>query len=285
MSRNDHRQPTPTEVAEVRDAFRADDLVRVCEADDFSRYAERVDLGSGRFYWHRSTGAEVLAVAHLDTVQADRSCRVTETAAGLLATSGGLDDRLGAYVILDMLPALGVEVDILLTTDEEVGRSTATEYAATVGDDHGYNWAIEFDRGGTDVVLYQYETPELVDLVREAGARVGVGSYSDISTLEPLGISCLNWGVGYQDYHSPRGHAWLEDTFRMVARFLRFYDANRDLYLPFTPRGPFPDDDDYNLWDGELEADCGHLVDLYDPASYVEWQSGGITCTDCAPFA
>lgn len=275
------RQPSKKEVARVRDAFCADDLTRVCEADDFTRYADRVDLGGDRFYWHRYDDAPVLAVAHLDTVQDDRTCRVTETAAGLLATSGGLDDRLGAYVIAELLPRLGVECDLLLTTDEEVGRSTAADFAAEVGDDHGYNWIIEFDRGGTDVVMYQYETPELALLVEEAGARVGIGAFSDISTMGDLGVAAFNWGVGYEDYHSPRAHAWLEDTFRMVARFVRFYEANADLYLPHDPdiTPPYGDWE----WDGEVDADCGHMIDLCDPDTYAEWTDGGITCIACRP--
>ena len=274
------RQPSKTEVSRVRSEFSADDLIRVCETDDFSRYADRYDLGHDRFYWYRDTGAPILAVAHLDTVQEDRLCQVTHTAAGLLATSGGLDDRLGAYVIAELLPRLGVECDLLLTTDEECGRSTAADFAADVGEDHGYNWVIEFDRGGTDVVMYQYETPALAGLVEDAGARVGVGIFSDISTLGPLGVSCLNWGVGYENYHSPRAHAWLEDTFRMVARFARFYAANVDTYLPFDLLAI--EGDPWDRWDATIEADCGHLVDLDKPETFAEW-AGCLTCLACRP--
>ena len=43
--------------------------------------------------------------------------------------SGALDDRLGAYIILDLLPKLGINVDVLLTVGEEQGRSTANFFA------------------------------------------------------------------------------------------------------------------------------------------------------------
>lgn len=226
-------------MARIREAFCPDDLVRICELpqSDFDQYAHRVDLPSRAtwhgedteaFYFYRDTGAPILAVAHLDHVQDDGTCSVIETADGPLALSGALDDRLGAYVILELLPRLGMNVDWLLTTNEEMGASTAEEFDI----DKRYNWMIEFDRGGTDVVMYQYETGEYAKLVEDTGARVGVGSYSDIADLDHLGCAGFNWGVGYYDYHSKRSHAWLDDTFKMVSRFMRFYAANASTLLP-----------------------------------------------------
>lgn len=253
----------------VRSAFSAEDLVRVCSQTDFRDYAPRVDLDalppgspwgwhgrpSERFFYYRDRGAPVLAVAHLDHVQSDPTCRVVKTGDGPLALSGALDDRLGAYVILEMLPKLGVAVDWLLTTDEEMAASTAREFYV---DHKQYNWIIEFDRGGTDVVSYQYDSPGLRELVKAAGARMGEGSYSDIADLDQLGCVGLNWGVGYYDYHSKRSHAWLNDTFDMVSRFLRFYAANAGTFLPY-------EEDDCAGWpadrckicNGKLEEDSG----------------------------
>lgn len=278
------RQPSSALLAEVRNAFDAEMLVHLCETDDFSDYATKVSCvgpldprSRDRFYWYQDNGSKVLAVAHLDNVQDDPTCQVIDTAAGPLVVSGALDDRLGAYVILDLLPRLGITCDWLLTTDEEIGRSTASDFA----DDYegkDYNWIIEFDRGGTDVVMYQYETPEYVGLVEDAGARVGMGSYSDIADLDDLGCAALNWGVGYEDYHSPRAHAWLNDTFKMVARFVQFYKANAETHLPHKG-------DDREWWKNydliEYEADCGHMIDLDDEASYFEWASGEVVCYDC----
>ncbi len=228
------RSPSKADMSRIRQAFDPAALVRVCEMgqDDFGRYARRVELdphedGSARFYYHVDNGADVLAVAHLDHVQPDATAHVVDTAAGPLAVSGALDDRLGAYVILELLPRLGVVCDWLLTTDEEIGGSTADEFDTL----KPYDWIIEFDRGGTDVVLYQYETTELVELVEAAGADVGIGSYSDICSLDHLGCAALNWGVGYADYHSAKSHAWLNDTFRMVARYLRFHRDNAGTLL------------------------------------------------------
>lgn len=229
------RQPSKAARRKVREAFDQDALIDLCVRQDFSDYAEYVELtpsqtGRKRFYWFQDNGSDILAIAHLDTVQKDRFCTVTETAAGPVAFSGGLDDRLGVYVILDLLPRLGITVDWLLTTDEEMGQSTAEDFYTT----KEYNWMFQFDRGGTDVVMYDYETKKLCDLVEESGARVGMGSYSDICNLDFLGCAGFNWGVGYEDYHSARSHAYLDDTFRMVARFVKFYYANYDTMFPYS---------------------------------------------------
>jgi len=192
----------------------------------------------------------VLAVAHLDTVVRpdQRQCEYIKTAGGEIVYSGALDDRLGAYVILDMLPKLGVNVDVLLTTGEETGESTAAFFQPP----KDYNWVIEFDRGGTDVVMYQYDDMETTELVEMTGADVGVGTFSDIAFLEHLGVKAFNWGVGYQDYHSVRSHAYLDDLFLMLDHFLDFHDANADTVLPHV-------ETHYGEW-SEWTADDGQRV-------------------------
>lgn len=263
------RQPSAAARQRVRDAFDAGKLTDICVRQDFSAYATRVELpGDNRFYWYQDNGSDILAVAHLDSVQDDTRCTVVDTAAGLLACSGGLDDRLGAYVILEMLPRLGIVCDWLLTTDEEMGASTADSFDT----DKLYNWVIQFDRGGTDVVMYQYETKDLVKLVGASGAQVGTGSYSDICCLDHLGCAGINWGVGYRDYHGPRAHAWLEDTFRMVARFAKFHRANAATYLGHARL--------VRSLGRYLQADCGHYVDMNDANA---WGMDGpdLMCTDC----
>jgi hypothetical protein len=247
------KRKAPTKA--IRNAFSRDDLKRVCELreGDFpDAYGlTRVDLDradtwrhssddDGDWYAYRDNGASVLAVAHLDTVvgHAARRCVFAETASGTVCHSGALDDRLGAYTILHLLPALGINVDILLTTGEESGMSTAEFFEANA--DKEYDWVIEFDRGGMDVVMYQYDDKETAELVRKSGARVGQGSFSDIAYLEHLEVKCFNWGTGYtgpgHNYHSARAHVWLDDYFLMVAYFLNFHADNAGVYLPHDAR-------------------------------------------------
>lgn len=221
----------------VKDAFDRDILTYICEAPE-AEFAKTFGMETvmvqqpapSDFYLHRDNGSKILAVAHLDTVGLahQRACRYVNTEAGEVVYSRALDDRLGAYIILDLLPALGINHDVLLTVGEEDAMSTADFFDPP----KAYNSMIEFDRGGTDVVLYDYEDEETVNLVRHAGAVVGQGSFSDISYLEHLEIKGFNWGVGYRDYHGPRAHAFLEDTYSMVAKYLAFHEATKDMVLP-----------------------------------------------------
>ncbi len=48
---------------------------------------------------------------------------------------------------------MGINVDVLLTTGEEMGQSSAAYFDPG---EKKYNWMFQFDRGGTDVVTYDY---------------------------------------------------------------------------------------------------------------------------------
>jgi hypothetical protein len=244
------RRARRTPFQRVAEAFDREALARICEmpeedfAEAFGLTVTDVPRPKDGFFAFGDRDADVLAVAHLDTVAraSNRRCTFVESAAGPVVFSRALDDRLGAYVILDLLPKLGITTDLLLTVGEEQGQSTAAFFRS----DKQYDWMIEFDRGGTDVVLYEYHCDDLVDRVGDAGAEVDIGSFSDIAELEHLGCKGMNWGVGYQDYHSARSHAFLNDTFEMVAKFLDFHEQNAGQHLKHAPYGSeYLDDDEY----------------------------------------
>jgi hypothetical protein len=205
------------------------DFAAAFDLEDFPVFQSPPD----NHYYFRDNGSSVLAVAHLDTVGRPhtRQCNFIDTESGTVVYSRGLDDRLGAYIILDLLPKLGITYDLLLTVGEECGQSTARFFDPP----KEYDWIIEFDRGGTDVVMYQYDDEATRDLVRASGARVDEGIFTDICYLEHLNVKAFNWGVGYQDYHSARSHAYLDDTFAMVGRYLLFHAANAGTRLPHDP--------------------------------------------------
>lgn len=246
------------------------------------------------YYHFRDNGSNVLAVAHLDTVVTPKGRRphFRNTHNGPVVTSGALDDRLGAYVILELLPKLGVTCDWLLTVGEESGCSTA-EYFKTSKD---YHWVIEFDRGGMDVVMYQFEDADSRDLVEAAGATMGSGSFSDIASLEHLGVKAFNWGVGYQgNYHSPQGYAFLGDTFSMVAKYLRFHEQNAGQVMTHDEGSYYSSRDDFYLdcdWCGTKRSvdtvtwyctycgacqDCGST----DPKIAEEWNDPDVDVCMC----
>lgn len=218
----------------ARRAFDASMLEHFCTADDFTDYGRLEVIGDkwNDFYIFQDNDAPILAVAHLDTVMGRRKFRMSNTGHGPIVHSPTLDDRLGAYVIADLLPKLGVHADILFTTGEETGNSTAQFFDT----DRQYNWMFSFDRTGTDVVMYDYDNAARRAMLRAVGAPVGVGSFSDIDFLQHLGCAGFNWGVGYRDYHSNSAYAPLNDTFLSVGRFLRFYEKHRDTFMPHEER-------------------------------------------------
>ena len=169
----------------------------------------------------------VLMVAHVDTVL------MPGKKAGIRGDRlyhNAVDNRLGVYLGMELLPSLGIEVDLLLTTGEEEGYSTAAVFRTR----KRYHWMFSFDRKGEDVVLYQYERPSLVATLREAGFAVGQGSYSCIAELEHLGCCGMNFGCGMYDYHSEGAYCDLAALGRQLRRFSAFYRKYSATSLPHS---------------------------------------------------
>lgn len=170
-------------------------------------------------------GSSVLGVAHIDTVQSSRKFQVFKKT----IQSPRLDDRLGVYTLLDLLPSMGIKLDVLLCEDEEIGQSTA-QYFTT---EKEYNWIVEFDRGGDDVVQYQFETNESIELLESYGFTVGYGSYTDICELDELGIMAFNVGVGYEKPHSLYAFMRIKEYESQIQKFVEFYLQNKDTRIAF----------------------------------------------------
>lgn len=230
-------KPFSRRIKRVRRAFVPDNLIDICERQmcDFHTFGdELVEFTNGEFYVYQDNGTKILGVAHLDTVQPVSTCDIITTKTGAkVVISPALDDRLGVWVIVDVLPRLGIEVDWLLTTGEESANSTGEDFvkAHLAKSGKQYNWIFQFDRHGTDVVMYDYDTSTLRDRLKSVGMSPGIGSFSDICSMEGLGCAGFNVGVGYEDNHSKRAFAWLDDTFAQVARFMDFYERYKDKFM------------------------------------------------------
>lgn len=177
-------------------------------------------------YWSRP-GSTLLFVAHLDFVCGGQ----TYSQKGNKFYLQNLDDRLGAYLICAGLPHLLKEVkfDVLFTDGEETGRSTA-KFFSKEKCKNSYNWLAEFDRRGDDVVMYSYETPEMRKLLVDNGFKVGIGSYTDIASLDDLGVKGFNFGIGYQANHSTDAYFEgdvLDKQMELMAAFINKYHTTK----------------------------------------------------------
>ena len=196
-------------------------LRKVCSMpiNHFSQYGETVRTKDG-IYVYKNIGSKVLAVAHLDSVCKPKHFRVRNN----IIKSPVLDDRLGAYIILYLLPSLGIHTDILLTEGEESGNSTAQHFKT----DKKYNWMFQFDREGTDAVLYGYDGQSKWKDKLEKLWDIDFGIFSDISYLEHLGCKGVNIGCSYYNYHSPKAYMVISELENTIQKFITFYHQNKD---------------------------------------------------------
>ncbi len=214
--------------------------------------------------WFKDNGASVLAIAHLDSRQPFLHFDVARLKPDTLIYCPTLDDRLGAYVILDWLTAADIKVDILLTENEEKGQSTAGDFQFPEG--KKYNWMFSFDRAGTDVVMYNYRDTLTATMLEKHGWKVGYGSYSCISELEDLGIKGFNFGVGYHEYHSEYAFASRNEIMANLRRFYNFFNEYANVEMPHEMRtsyfardrrqGTLP----FHVYNQEEEYDANDII-------------------------
>ncbi len=210
----------------------------------FQNDAPRIETPVGPYFFN-DNGSDVLAVAHLDTIQNDRHFGCLKDEPNRVYNCQ-LDDRLGAWIILDLLPSMGIKTDILLTTGEERGMSTASSFDAP----KEYNWIVEFDRSGTDVVTYDMESEEWCAALRK-GNKIGYGSYSDIAELKCLRVCAVNWGIGYYHGHYLKSYFNVSELVSAMERFYRFFSDNLNVHYPMDVSAAFKSGrfDDEKFWE------------------------------------
>jgi hypothetical protein len=215
-------------------------------------------------YVYINRGAKVLAVCHADVNAGVKKYRDFVTFRSVtgqtIALSPALDDRLGIWLVMEVLKDL--KMDVLITTGEESGKSTASEFYP----DKDYNWIVEFDRRGADVVTYDYHNDEMMLEFDEAGFKLGLGSFSDISVMEHLGVAGFNVGIGYHQEHTRGCWANLNETNKQINKFRKFYFRNYE--TEFLNEGiayDWIDDPDYKWnspddeWLAEIKSDEEYL--------------------------
>jgi len=180
-------------------------------------------------YWYKDNGSNILAIAHLDSVLPYMHFDIARLKIGTMIYCTTLDDRLGAYLILDHLPSAGLKYDILLTTNEEGGNSTAKDFKPPQG--KSYNWMFMFDRKGITSTVYTFEENGLkwMKALASAGLTLEKGTYSCIKNLTFLGCKGVNLGTGYHNNHHIMAHAWKDEILQQVRAFVTFYEGNYNL--------------------------------------------------------
>lgn len=208
---------------------------------------------NGQWYLFINNNANVLAVGHLDTVVAstpeNRFMHVTLK--DIFSEHGGqnmwihtpfLDDRLGVYTILDYLPRImnGYHYDILLTIDEETGRTSAGLFDLANHElpADRYNWIFEFDAvDGGIAKTYQYgdgTNGAWHTALTNAGFKTQYGSYTDIGALEHLGVKAVNISCAYYHPHDKQSYFDVMELEAQILRFLSFFEDNRGTRFTHT---------------------------------------------------
>jgi hypothetical protein len=230
----------------------------------------------GEYLYSESPDNKVLAVAHMDVHSVPGTqFRLVKDENTTVILHPGLDDRLGIFSILYLFPQYEIATDILLTTDEEYCMSSAKEFAENCKKD--YNWIVELDRAGDDVVMYNYDDDDsIIADLKSVGFKLGRGSYSDICELEALGVSAFNIGIGYHFQHTAQCCVILRELALQLRKLKNFYDqfkgkSYEHFYVPSAARYPTDRDflDNPLYWDDEDENEDEHYAgaDTY-------WQNG-----------
>jgi hypothetical protein len=215
------------------------DLLRdtcLAEIDDFARPDFVTTVTPDGLMFYQDNGASILAVAHLDSVQDCTHFHKIDIKGQDYVLNASLDDRLGAYTILHLLPSLGLKYDILLTEGEEMGRSTAAHFIPPAG--KKYKWMFSFDRRLDDVVMYQYDSKFGRKKLKSADFKIGDGSFSDIAFLDHLNCMGFNIGVGYDNEHSAWAIMDVTMYLSQIKKFIKFYNLYKGLHFRYTYTPP-----------------------------------------------
>lgn len=207
-----------------------DELFRLC---DFVVKQKKTQNHRGsqltrEAYAFKDNNAPVLGVAHCDTVAQGTKTRIIKLKTSdkhgenLFVFNPRLDDRLGVYTLMYLLPKFGIKLDILLTENEEVGYSTARYFSKPNGKE--WNWIVQFDRAGADSVKYQYQS---IHNAEEIFGKLNGGSYTCIKDLENLGLNAMNIGIAYGNNHSDDAWFDLQTYCYQIAKFIYFYKENK----------------------------------------------------------
>jgi len=219
----------------------------------YRNYGTSIDNPDGELIY-QDNGGTILFVGHLDTVKYSKRPTIDDTGC---YDCPQLDDRLGVAMILERIASIVNEpFDVLLCDCEETGNSTSQYFVAP----RQYRWACEFDRAGSDCVLYQYDDDTLQDSLERCGIEIGRGSFSDISSLD-IGCQCVNWGCGYHGQHTNGCYCYASEVDSQLVKFGNWYRWFGAETYPYVPR-PVVKRSWYDSWDSYVSRSRKIICDL-----------------------
>ena len=214
---------------------------------DFQKYVlDRENPNQRRMFIDRKSA--VLFVAHIDTVQNPEFIKKTKDK----IYASGLDDRLGCLLAYELSNKL--DADLLICDLEESIKSTGQYHKLK-----DYNWIVEFDRGGNDIVTYDLDCKDFRQALSEYW-KIGVGAFSDICQLNTQAC-CMNLGIGYENAHAKNSFVNLKSMKKQIAKFRRFYNQYKDVKF----------EQDYSQYDYSFGSSCdvcGMSIDVEDVFGY-----------------
>jgi len=240
------RKPTPKEKINMLDISKFFNGIKRVMAP----WREHKVVVGGRQYWHIKNGGKVLLVAHIDTVLQPTKPKFKKKR----IKARGLDDRLGVYMAMTIQAEMPDIVDVLITDDEEIGKSTAD--MVPTKDLEGYNVIIELDRGGSDFVHYDLAGDDLIDAYLEF-ADEGYGWSSDIAHLNSPPCGCINVGIGYYKQHAKDSYAKTEEFIKAYHDVSEFIEKYQDVH--FDPHVPAP-----IVYTKSFPQNYGHSANYYN---------------------
>lgn len=241
------------------------------EVGGISNVGTTKDGKSKRYAW-KNNNSNILGIAHCDTINCGSDHVLFDKNR---VWSSRLDDRLGVYVILDVLPKLDIKTDILLTDFEETGNSTAKYFKC----DKKYNWIYQFDRSGDDVVTYQYHEIE-EKLIKFF--NLGRGTFSDISYLTNLGVCGFNVGTAYYNEHSLGSYANLTELKKQISRFKCFYSKYKNISIPHKSLKNYDYNNIKDIYDFDISLwnDPTRNQEIYDNWPQDTWKDKDLNSCD-----
>ena len=170
----------------------------------------------------------IALVAHLDTVFKTPPTEILyDTALNMMISpqGAGFDDRIGVWMILQILSTTKLRPHVIFTMGEEVGGLGAVALAKINCPFADLRFMIELDRrGSNDCVFYDCDNPSFTSYIESFGFVENWGSYTDICDLmESWRIAGVNFSVGYRDEHTVSEVLFVEqalDTMQKVKKIL-----------------------------------------------------------------